>query len=271
MRPVAQPARRIPFHLRQKVSAALDKLEQQGIIEKVDGATPWISPLVVIPKKDGDIRLCVDMRMANRAIQRERHPTPTVDDLIHALNGATVFSKLDLRSGYHQLCLAKESRHITTFATHEGLRRYKKLNFGTNSASEIFQHVIAEQIRDIPNVLNISDDVIVFGKTQAEHDQALQAVFERFADKGLTLNKAKCEFNQTKLTFFGFVFSSHGISPDPQKVEAIHNATPPSSVKGVRSFLGMATYCAKFIPNFSDLTKRSHKKECSFSVDIPTR
>ena len=131
VRPVAQPARRIPFHLRQKVSAALDKLEQQGIIEKVDGATPWISPLVVIPKKDGDIRLCVDMRMANRAIQRERHPTPTVDDLIHALNGATVFSKLDLRSGYHQLCLAKESRHITTFATHEGLRRYKKLNFGT--------------------------------------------------------------------------------------------------------------------------------------------
>ena len=245
VRPVAQPARRIPFHLRQKVSAALDKLEQQGIIEKVDGATPSISPLVVIPKKDGDIRHCVDMRMANCAIQRERHPTPTVDDLIHALNGATVFSKLDLRSGYHQLCLAKESRHITTFATHEGLRRYKKLNFGTNSASEIFQHVIAEQIRDIRNI----------GKTQAEHDQALQAVFERFADKGLTLNKAKCEFNQTKLTFFGFVFSSHGISPDPQKVEAIHNATPPSSVKGVRSFLGMATYCAKFIPNFSDLTQ----------------
>ena len=105
--PVAQPARKILFHMRQKVAAALEKLESEGIIEKMDGPTPWISPLVVIPKKDGDIRLCVDMRMANRAILRERHPTPTIDDLIHTLNGATVFSKLDLRAGYHQLLLDK--------------------------------------------------------------------------------------------------------------------------------------------------------------------
>ena len=105
--PVAQPARKIPFHMRPKVAAALEKLESEGIIEKVDGPTPWISPLVVIPKKDGDIRLCVDMRMANRAILRERHPTPTIDDLIHTLNGATVFSTLDLRAGYHQLLLDK--------------------------------------------------------------------------------------------------------------------------------------------------------------------
>jgi len=138
--PVAQSARRIPFHLRKKVSAELKNLEQEGIIEKVDGPTPWVSPLVVIPKKNRDVRLCVDMRMPNQAIQRERHPSPTVDDLVDALNGATVFSKLDLRSGYHQLSLAPESRYITTFATHEGLRRYTRLNFGTNSASEIFQH-----------------------------------------------------------------------------------------------------------------------------------
>ena len=99
--PVAQPPRRIPFHMRQKVSEALEQLERNGIIEKVVDATPWVSPLVVIPKKDGDVRLCVDMRMPNKAIQRERHPTPTVDDLIHKLNGATVFTKLNLRSGYH--------------------------------------------------------------------------------------------------------------------------------------------------------------------------
>ncbi|CAB4037881.1 PREDICTED: uncharacterized protein K02A2.6-like [Paramuricea clavata] len=107
--PVAQTPRRIPFHMRQKVSDALDTLENDGIIEKVSDATPWVSPLVVIPKKDGEIRLCIDMRMANQAIQRERHPTPTVDDLIHKLNGATIFTKLDLRSGYHQLSLAEES------------------------------------------------------------------------------------------------------------------------------------------------------------------
>ena len=175
--PVAQKARRIPFHLRKKVEQELLTLEQQNIIEKVDGSTPWVSPLVVIPKKNGDVRLCVDMRMANKAIKRERHPVPTVDDLIHTLNGATVFSKLDLQAGYHQLTLAPECRYITTFATHKGLYRYARLNFGTNSTSEIFQKVIAEQICHILGVLNINDDVMVFGKTQAEHDDSLNAVF----------------------------------------------------------------------------------------------
>ena len=102
VQPVAQAARRIPFHLRKKVSSTLRDLENQGIIEKVEGtSTPWVSPVVIIPKNDGSVRLCVDMRMPNRAIQRERHPSSTVDDLINAMNGATVFSKLDLRSGYH--------------------------------------------------------------------------------------------------------------------------------------------------------------------------
>ena len=121
-------------------------LEQQGIIEKVEGPTPWVSPLVIIPKKNDEVQICVDMRMANKAIKQEHHPTPTIDHLIHILNGATVFSKLDLRSGYHQLTLAKESRYITTFAMHKGFRRYKRLNFGTNSASESFQNVISEEL-----------------------------------------------------------------------------------------------------------------------------
>ena len=252
--PVAQPHRRIPFHMRKKVEQELENLEKQGIIEKVEGPTPWVSPLVATPKKNGDARICVDMRRANQAIQRERHPSPTVDDLTHTLNGSTVFSKLDLRAGYHQLLLAPESRYITTFATHKGLRRYARLNFGTNSASEIFQHIIQELLRDIPGALNISDDVIVFGTCQADHDQALRAVFKKFSESGLTLNKKKCQFNMASLEFFGFIFSAAGVSPDPKKVEAIHKASPPTSTSGIRSFLGMATYCAKFIPNFSDVS-----------------
>lgn len=131
--------------------------------------------------------------MANRAIQRERHPTPTVDELVDALNGATVFSKLDLRSGYHQLVLAQESRYITTFVTHEGLRRYTRLNFGTNSASEIFQNAISEQIKEIPGAINFSDDIIIYGKNQKAHDQALHTVLRKFAKVGLTLKPEKCE------------------------------------------------------------------------------
>ena len=168
----------------------------------MEGATPWVLPLVVIPKKNGSVRLCVDMRMANMTIRRERHPTPTVDDLIHTLNGATRFSKLDLRARYHQIPLDTESRYITTFATYKGLRRYARLNFGTNSASEMFQDIISQVISDITGVFNISDDVVVFGKTQADHDKALRAVFERFSSKGLTLNRPKCEFNKLWLCFF---------------------------------------------------------------------
>ena len=252
--PIAQQPRRIPFHIRKKVETELTNLEEKGIIERVYGPTPWVSPLVITPKKNGEVRICVDMRAANQAITRERHPLPTVDDLIHTLNGATVFSKLDLRAGYHQVPLAQESRYITTFATHQGLWRYTRLNFGTNSASEIFQKTIQDQLRGITGALNISDDVIIFGKNQAEHDKALDAVCKKFVDMNVTLNKKKCEFNKPSVTFFGFVFSGKGVAPDPKKVEAIKNAPAPTTSSGVRSFLGMATYCAKFIPKFSDVS-----------------
>ena len=120
--PVAQQARQIPFHLHKQVEKELEDLEAQGIIEDVEDPTPWVSPLVIIPKKKGEVRLCIDMRMANNAIKRERYLTPTTDDLIRTLNGATVFSKLDLHSGYHQLSLSPKSHYITTFATHKGLK-----------------------------------------------------------------------------------------------------------------------------------------------------
>ena len=130
----------------------------------------------ITPKKNGEVCICVDMRAVNQAITRERHPLPTVDDLIHTLNRATVFSELDLRAGYHQVPLSPESWYITIFVTHKGLWRYTQLNFGTNSASEIFQKTIQDQLQGIPGTLNISNDVIVHGKTQAEHDRALDVV-----------------------------------------------------------------------------------------------
>ena len=119
--------------------------------------------------------------------------------------------------------------------------------------------MINEQIHDIPGTLNISDDVIIFGKTQSDHDKALETVFKKFADAKLTFNKSKCEFNKSSITFFGFVFSSKGIAPDPTKVEAINSALPPTTTSGVRSFLGMATYCVKFIHNFSDISEPLRK------------
>ena len=137
--PVAQPPGRIPFHQRKKVEDELQCLQDLDIIEEVAGPTPWVSPIVVVPKPENPekIRICVDMTAPNTAIRRECHITPTVDDIIAQLNGSTVFSKLDLNHGYHQIELAPESRYITTFSTHVGLRRYKRLSFGICSAAEI--------------------------------------------------------------------------------------------------------------------------------------
>ena len=158
------------------------------------------------------------MREANKAIERERHMLPTLDEVIHDLNGGTVFSKLDLNQGYHQLLLHLDSRHITKFSTHTGLFRYKRLSFGINAAAKKFQNVFASAISEIPNVKNINDDVIIYGVNVQEHDKALHAVLTRFQELNLTLRKDKCQFYMPRTEFFGMVFSAQGMSPDPAKV-----------------------------------------------------
>ena len=147
------------------------------------GPTPWISPVVVVPKKNKGVSVCVDMHEANKAIEREKHPMPTVDDLIADLNNSTVFSKLDLTNAYHQLELEESSRYITTFSTHAGLHRYKRLLFGVNAALEIFQRTIADLLSDIPGARDLSDDIIVHGKTQAEHDETQRKTLKRLQEK----------------------------------------------------------------------------------------
>ena len=268
--PKVQPQRRIPYHVRQKVKTALKELEEQDIIEKVpdNEGTPWVSPIVVVPKKDGGVRICVDMRLANEAIQRTRHPIPTVDDVRFELNGAKFFTKLDLSQAYHQLELDEASRSITTFSTHLGLYRYKRLNYGTNAAAEIFQYTLQTQLQGLKCVKNIADDIIVFGQTREEHDENLDKCLARLKSKGLTLNKSKCTFLSDTLEFFGQVFSKHGTRPDPKRVSDLLNAPVPKNVHEVRSLLGMASYSSHYIANFAtisaplrELTKKNARFE----------
>ncbi|XP_045170892.2 uncharacterized protein K02A2.6-like [Mercenaria mercenaria] len=258
VQPVTQPHRRIPFHLRKQVEDELQRLEKLDIIEKVYGPTDWVSPIVVAPKpksKTNQIRICVDMRLPNQAIKRTRHIIPTIDDMIVDLSGAKVFSKLDLNQGYHQLELSEQSRNITTFTTHIGLRRYKRLSFGINSAAEIFQNALSTTLEGLDGVKNISDDIIVYARNQTEHDRRLEAVLKRLQQMNITLNKKKCEFNQNKLEFFGYVFGEDGMSADPKKVETIKNTPPPKNVPEVRSFLAMTNYVSRFIQNYSTIAE----------------
>ena len=251
--PKRQPHRRIPYHIRKDVEIELKRLEDDDIIEKTDGPTPWISPIVVVPKKSGAVLICVDMREANKAVMREKHLMPTLDDLITDLNGATTFSTLDLRNGYHQLELHPSSRYITTFSTHVALYRYKRLMFGINSASEIFQNTVAELLRDLPGCRNISDDIIVYGKTVAEHNTNLTAVLDRLRTNNVRLNREKCKISRKTVTFYGHVFGAHGLRADPAKTSSITEAARPANASDVRSLLGMAQYVARFIPKFATI------------------
>ncbi|KAL9967440.1 hypothetical protein ACROYT_G025662 [Oculina patagonica] len=212
--------------------------------------TPWVSHIVVAPKpkSPGKVCVCVDMRQANKAIKRERHVTLTIKEMIGDLNGAKVFSRLDLNQSYNQLALAPESWYITTFGTHMGLMRYKRLNFGISSAAEIFQNVIGETLEGIDGAKNISDDILVFSKSHKEHDQNLRGVFQHLREKGLILNKGK-----------------YGISPYPKKVEEVVNLSTPSTASEVHSLLGMTNYCSRFIPDYATetepLRKLTHKDQ----------
>ena len=254
--PVAQPVRRLPFGLRDKVDDKLNDLLEKGIIEELPEATPtrWVSPLVVVPKADGkDIRVCVDMRRANKAIVRERHPIPTLQEVLYDINGATVFSKIDLKWGFHQIELEEDSRDITTFVTHRGLYRYRRLMFGITSAPEKYQKIVSDVLAGCSGVANIADDLIIYGTDSIEHDLNLRKVLERLREKGLTLNGDKCQFRMQSLTFFGHDLSSGGIAPSEEKVAALINARPPQNVSEVRSFVQLAQFSAEFIPNFAQI------------------
>ena len=160
--PVCQTARRVPYHQCDKLSQKLKELEKLDIIEKTTSPTHWVSPVIVVPKSDGDIRLCVDMRRANLAVKRERHPIPTIKVVLQEMNQSKTFSKLDVKWAYHQIELDPESRDITTFATHEGLFRYKRLMFGVSCAPEMYQRSMQQTLAGCKGVRNILDDIIVF-------------------------------------------------------------------------------------------------------------
>ena len=254
VRPIAQPLRRTPYQLRQKVDRKIQELLKMDIIEPVEGPTPWVNPVVIVPKGD-DIRLCIDMRRANEAIVRERHPIPTTDDVLHNMNGSKMFSKLDLKMGYHQLELHPDSRSITTFVTHAGLYRYKRLSFGVKSAAEQYQYAIQTAIAGIEGVENISDDIIVHASDEKTHDERLHRTMKRLQDCNLTLNANKCQYRMNRLTFMGIVLSEKGIGPTEERVKAVVQAREPETQSEVRSFLGLANFSARFLPNFASVAE----------------
>ena len=269
--PVQQPIRRVPFHTKQAISDELERLMKLNIIEKVNGPTTWLNPVVPVPKPNGTTRLCLDMRRANEAIIRERHVIPKLEDILTELNEATVFSKIDLREGYHQILLHPDSRHITAFATHKGIFQFKRLIYGINLGFEAFQRQMEQVIAGCKGAKNISDDIAIWGKNQEEHDRNLANVLAKCEEKGLKLNPKKCIFSVNKILFAGHELSAEGINPDKKKVQSIQNIPAPKNLSELKSFLGIINYVNRYIPNYSSVAeplRRLTKKGVEFKWDI---
>ena len=230
-------------------------MEKAGVISKVSEPTPWCPGMVVVQKKSGRLRICVNLKPLNKSVLREVHPLPKVDETLAQLAGARVFSKLDANSGFWQIPLSEPSRLLTTFITPMGRYCFNKLPFGISSAPEHFQRRMAELLTGLQGVLCQMDDILVFGKDQEEHDQRLAAVLNRIEEAGATLNPEKCEFSRESLTFLGHRIDVDGIRADPAKTEAISRMKPPTSVSGVRRLLGMANQLGKFTPNLAEITQ----------------
>ena len=247
--------RNVPFPLREKVRNELARMESLGVISKVEKPSTWCAGMVVVPKKSGAIRICVDYRPLNENVLREVHPLPTVEENLSKLAGATVFSKLDCNSGFWQIPLEESSCDLTTFITPFGRFRVNKVPFGINSAPEHFQRRMVETLAGLEGVIVLIDDVLVYGKTQEEHDERLHAVLKRIQSTGGTLNKAKCEFSKETIIFLGHVVGKQGVSSDPEKIRAIVEMEAPKTLKELRRFMGMANQLGKFSPKLAECSQ----------------
>ncbi|XP_053739631.1 uncharacterized protein K02A2.6-like [Synchiropus splendidus] len=210
--PVRQKLRRLPLSVRNEVTEELKRLLHEGIIERVD-ASEWVSPLVVVRKRGGKIRLCVDLREPNKSVIMDCYPLPHMEDLFSELAGATHFSQIDLRSAYHQLPLHPESRSLTAFITHDGLFQFTRVPFGLASAPSAFQKMMQMILKDVTGVQNYLDDIIVYGHSRENHDCNLQNVLQRLKDAGLTINFDKSSLCQERIVFLGHVISKEGLCP----------------------------------------------------------
>jgi transposase InsO family protein len=251
--PVACAPRRVPQGVEDKVDELVEQLVKHNIIRP--STSPWNAPIVVVRKKDGDIRLCVDYRRLNAVTRRPIFPIPEAQQLFDTLDGARYFSCLDLSQGYHQVPVATEDIQKTAFTTRRGQYEYLRMPMGLCSAPSTFQRLMHTVLKDENwhKCLIYLDDVLIYGKTPEEHHERLKAVFQRIREANLKLSPSKCTFFQKEVEYLGHVISDEGIKTSPSKVEKVSKWPSPKNAEEVRSFLGLCGYYRRFIKDYAVL------------------
>ena len=263
--PIKQKPYRQPLVKRKIVEEEIEKMLQSRVIQP--SQSPWASPVTLVPKPDGSTRFCVDYRKINAVTEKDCYPIPNIQELFDTLQGATIFSTLDLKSGYWQVDLHPDDVPKTAFVSHCGLYEFLRLPFGLVNAPGQFQRLMNRVLSKHlgKTCLVYIDDIVCFSKNEEEHRQHLIEILDTLADAGLTLKLKKCKFAQKRVELLGYTISKDGISPQEDKVSAIRDMAPPEDVKGVQRFLGMSGYYRQTIPNYADvaepLTRLTRKNE----------
>ena len=252
-RPVSMAPYRMSASELSELKKQLEELLEKNFIRP--SVSPWGAPVLLVKKKDGSMRLCVDYRQLNKVTIKNKYPLPRIDDLMDQLIGASVFSKIDLRSGYHQIKVKDEDVQKTAFRTRYGHYEYSVMPFGVTNAPGVFMEYMNRIFHEYLDrfVVVFIDDILVYSKSVADHAEHLRIVLEVLKERKLYAKLSKCEFWLKEVSFLGHVISDGGISVDPSKVEAVLQWDTPKSATEVRSFLGLAGYYRKFIEGFSKL------------------
>ena len=276
--PIKKRPYRTPLNNRQIIDKAVDDMLEAGIIERSQSS--WSFPVVIVDKADGTKRFCVDFRELNKVTKTMAYPLPLIDEILAQLGQSKFFTCLDLRSGYHQVKMAEKDKDKTAFTCHRGLFQFTVMPFGLTNAPAIFMLLMQTVLQGMENFsIAYLDDIIIFSKSEEEHLEHIQRVFDRLIQHSLKIKLKKCSFFQQSTNYLGFIITPEGVKPNPEKVEAIRKMAPPTTVKEVRGFIGLTSYYRRFIPNFSkiaepilDLTKKFARfkwsPECQKAFDF---
>ena len=263
-RPIKIPPRRIPMHKVDVVEKTLQEMEDKGIIRP--SMSPWSAPVVIVQKKDGTLRFCVDYRGLNAKTIKDAYPLPRIEDNLDSLRGAHWFTTLDLASGYWQVAVAEKDKPKTAFTTRFGLYEFNVLPFGLTNGPATFQRLMERVLRGLQWKILVLylDDIIVFADTFLEHMLRLEKVLQRLREANLRLKLKKCQFFKNQVNFLGHVIDCKGIHMDPEKVRTINDWLTPVDLHDLRSFLGLAAYYRRFVKGYAaiasplyDLTRKN--------------
>jgi len=253
--PIAIRPYRMGVNELEELKKQIKELQDKGFIHP--SSSPWHAPVIFVDKKDRSQTMCVDYRSLNEVTIKNKYPLPRIDDLYDRLRGACVFSKIDLRSGYHQLMIQNLDIPKTSFTTRYGLYEYTVMSFGLTNAPAYFMYMMNKVFVEYLNkfVVVFIDDILVFSKTEEEHAEHLRLVLQKLKEHKLYAKRSKCEFWLEEVSFLGHVVPNGGIAVDPSKVKDVLNWKTPTDVCEIRSFLGLVGYYRRFIEGFSKLAK----------------